>query len=436
MTRLKLAARETFRSLHTRNFRLFFVGQIISHTGTWMEMIAVIWLVLQLTDSGVALGLVTAAQFGPLLLLGAWTGLLADRADRHHLILATQMLFAVSATLLAVLVVTDNINVTLLYIFAASFGVITAIDNPTRRALVHDLVTSQDVPNAVGLNSAIMTGARVAGPTVAGLLIAGPGVEWCFVVNAISYLAVIWALKRMNRAAMRSSPRVARAKGQLREGFAYVRRTPELLLPLVLVAVAGTLAMNYPVTLPLLAERSLGGDVTTFTMLYATMSVGSVMGALQVARRRDVAIGVLVRASLGLALSILALAVAPATPLAMVAALAVGFHLVVLVSGSNAVVQLRADSLMRGRVLALFSMVFLGSKPLGGPLVGWVSEAMGPRVGVAVGGIGVALATAWVLHRVRQSKPAEQSSALRLASTPATAPDHPAREAAQAPAHR
>jgi MFS family permease len=436
MTRLKLAARETFRSLHTPNFRLFFVGQIISHTGTWMEMIAVIWLVLQLTDSGVALGLVTAAQFGPLLLLGAWTGLLADRADRHHLMLTTQVLFALSAALLAVLVVTDHITVTLLYVFAASFGVITAIDNPTRRALVNDLVASQDVPNAVGLNSAIMTGARVAGPTIAGLLIAGPGVEWCFVVNALSYLAVIWALTRMNRETMRRSPRVARAKGQLREGFAYVRRTPELLLPLVLVAVAGTLAMNYPITLPLLAERSLGGDVTTFTMLYATMSAGSVMGALQVARRRDVAIGVLVRAGMGLAVSILALAMAPATPLATAAALAVGFHMVFLVSGSNTVVQLRADPLMRGRVLALFSMVFLGSKPIGGPLVGWVSEAVGPRVGVAVGGLGMALGTAWVLHRVRHHEPAEPSASLRWTPALATGPEDPAHEVGRAHARR
>jgi MFS family permease len=402
MTRLRGIAGTTFRSLHTRNFRLFFTGQTISQTGTWMEMVAAIWLVLQLTDSGVALGLVTAAQFLPLLLLGAWTGLLSDRLDRHRLMLSTQSVFAFLAVIFAVLITTGAYNVAVIYLFRLGFGVITALDNPARRALVNDLVPRDDVANAVGLNSTIMTGSRVIGPALAGVLIAGPGVEWCFILNAVSYVAVIIALVRMDRSHFRTSPRVPRAKGQLREGFAYVRRTPELALPLVLVAVIGTLAFNYQVTLPLLAERSLGGDATTFTLLFSTMSVGSVIGALQVARRHDITLAVLLKASIGMAASVAALALAPNAPLAMVATAAVGFCGIFLLSGSNALVQLRADPAMRGRVLALFSMVFLGSTPLGGPIIGWISETFNPRVGVAVGSAAAVAVAVWATRRVRR----------------------------------
>jgi MFS family permease len=405
MTRLKLAAGDTFRSLHTRNFRLFFTGQVVSQTGTWMEMVAVVWLVLRLTDSGIALGLVTATQFLPMLVLGAWAGLLADRFDRHRFMLITQVTFAAVASVLAVLVVLDAYNVVTLYVFSAMFGLITALDNPNRRALVNDLVARDEVANAVGLNSAIMTGSRVVGPTVAGLLIAGPGVAWCFVLNAVSYLAVITALTRMDRSAFRSSPKVAKAKGQLREGFAYVRRTPELALPLVLVAVIGTLAFNYPVTLPLLAERSLGGDATTFTLLYSTMSVGAVMGALQVARRRLMTIGLLVRAAFGLAAATTALALSPSLLVALPAAVASGFFAISLISGSNALVQVQADPAMRGRVLAMFSMVFLGSTPIGGPIIGFVSETLNPRTGLLVGAVAATVVAVWTSRRVRHLPP-------------------------------
>lgn len=431
MTRLRLAAGETFRSLRTRNFRLFFSGQIISQTGTWMEMVAAIWLVLQLTDSGVALGLVTAAQFLPLLVLGAWTGLLADRLDRHRLMLSTQVVFATLAGLLAVLAVMGAYTVAILYLFRLGFGLVMALDNPARRALVNDLVPREDVANAVGLNSTIMTASRVVGPALAGVLIAGPGVEWCFILNAVSYLAVIAALVRMDRSAFRTSPRVPRAKGQLREGFAYVRRTPELLLPLILVAVVGTLAFNYQVTLPLLSERSLGGDATTFTLLFSAMSTGSVVGALQVARRRAISLNVLLKSSFGLAASIAALTVAPNVPLAMAAAAAVGFHAIFLISGANALVQIQADPAMRGRVLALFSMVFLGSTPIGGPIIGWISEMSNPRVGLAVGGAATLLAALWAARWL------PSLSAGGTDRWPAiSAPPHRVREGGPAPARR
>lgn len=421
MTRLQLAASDTFRSLHTRNFRLFFVGQMVSMVGTWMEMVAITWLVLQMTDSGVALGLVTAAQFGPLLLCGPWGGLLADRLDRHRFMLATQAGYAILAVLLAVLVISDQVSVGLLYVFSAAWGLLTALDNPTRRALVIDMVAHEDLANAVGLNTAIMTGSRVVGPALAGIMIAGVGVEWCFVANAVSYTAVIGALLRMNRAEFRSSPRVARSKGQLRAGLSYTRSTPELWLPLVFIAVMGSFAFNYQVTLPLLAKHSLGGDDTSFTWLFASMSLGALAGALTVARRRIVHLSFLVTYGAVLTVAMTALALAPVFPLALLAAIPVGFSQATLVSGSNAVMQLEADPAMRGRVLALLSTVFLGSTPVGGPAVGWISETLGPRAGVAVGAMAVAGVTIWVARQTR-GVPASRPDTSIAQSEPETLP--------------
>jgi MFS family permease len=399
--RLRLEARSTFRSLHTRNFRLFFVGQLISQAGTWMQSVAVVWVVLDLTDDGVALGLVVALQFLPMLVLGPWTGLLADRVDRHRLMIGTQIAFTALAVAFSVVTLTGRTTVAAMYVLSAVFGIITAVDNPARRVLVAELVGPEDVPNAVGLNSALMTGSRVVGPAAAGALIAGPGAATCFVVNAVTYLAVIAALVRMDRSTFRSPPLVARAKGQLRAGFRYVWQTPELRVCLGLVGVAGVTVFNFQVTLPLLAERTFDGDATTFTLLYATMSLGSVAGALSVARRREVDMSFLVRTGTGLTVSTLALALAPTLPLAVAAAVPVGFSSIYLISGASAAVQLAADPSMRGRVLALLAMLFLGSTPIGGPIAGWVSEVTNPRVGVALGAVATGLATRWTAHRLR-----------------------------------
>jgi MFS family permease len=399
--RLRDATRVTFRSLHTRNFRLFFVGQLVSQAGTWMQTVAIVWVVLDLTDSGTALGLVTAAQFLPMLVLGPWTGLLTDRVNRHRLMVATQVAFTVLAVALSVLMLTDRASVPAMYALSLVFGIITAFDNPARRVLVSELVAEEDVPNAVGLNSALMTGSRVVGPALAGALIAGPGAGLCFVVNALTYFAVIGALLRMDRSAFRAAPPVAKAKGQLREGFRYVWRTPELRLSLALVGVVGVAAFNYQVSLPLLAEDTFGGDATTFTLLYTTMSAGSVAGALAVARRRNVDLSFLVRTGAALTVSTLALAFAPTLPLALLAAVPVGFTSIFLISGSSAAVQLTADPSMRGRVLALLAMLFLGSTPIGSPIIGWVSDVTNPRMGIAIGGVATAIATLWTARRMR-----------------------------------
>jgi MFS family permease len=315
--------------------------------------------------------------------------------------ITTQVAFTVLAVVFSVLTLTGNASVPAMYALSLVFGVITAFDNPARRVLVSELVAEQDLPNAVGLNSALMTGSRVVGPALAGALIAGPGAGSCFVVNAVTYFAVIGALLRMDRSAFRAAPPVAKAKGQLREGFRYVWRTPELRLSLTLVGVVGVAAFNYQVSLPLLAERTFGGDATTFTLLYATMSAGSVGGALAVARMRDIHLSFLVRAGAALTISTLALAFAPIFPLALLAAVPVGFTSIFLISGASAAVQLASDPSMRGRVLALLGMLLLGSTPIGSPIIGWIADVSNARMGIAIGAIATALATVWTARRMR-----------------------------------
>lgn len=396
--RLLTATRDTFRSLGTRNFRLFFVGQLVSQTGTWVQSVAIIWVVLRLTGDGVALGLATAAQFLPVLVLGAWAGVVSDRVDRHRFLLGTQAAFAVVALAFSALTFTDRLSLPAIYGLSALFGVVTALDNPARRSLVVEMVAERDVPNAVGLNSALMTGSRVVGPAVGGVLITTVGPDWCFAFNGVSYVAVLIALLRIDRSQLRSPPRVIRAKGQLREGFRYVWSTPELRLPLILLTVIGTLAFEFQVTLPLLAERTFGGDAGTFTLLYSAMSAGSLIGALMVARRTDADTRYLARSALALGASMAVLAAAPNQWLALVAVVPVGLTSIFLISGSNAVIQLRADPSMRGRALALTAVVFLGSTPIGGPIAGAFSEHLGARAGIVLGAVASVLAGAWTLR--------------------------------------
>lgn len=402
MTRLRFAAGDTFRSLKIRNYRLFFAGQLVSQAGTWMQMIAVIWVVLRLTDDGLVLGLVTASQFLPVLLFGAWGGVVADRVDHHRFMLMTQAAFTVIAVAFVGLVFTDRLNIPAIFVLSTAFGFVTAMDNPVRRTLVVDLVGPDDVPNAVALNSSLMTGSRVIGPSVAGALITGVGVEWCFVVNAVTYVAVLGALLRMDRTEIRSSPKVAKASGQLVEGLKYVWSEPRLKLPILLMAVVGTLAFEFQVTLPLFAERTLDGGATTFTLLYSLMSFGSVVGALGIARRRDVSTHLLAWSAIWLGVAMGVLALAPNVVLAAIAVVPVGVATIVLISGSNSVIQLRATPEMRGRALALTAVVFLGSTPVGGPIAGWVSENFGAPAGIWLGAVASAVAGILVLRELKR----------------------------------
>jgi len=393
MTRFKLATDDTFRSLHSRNFRLFFGGQLISQIGNWLTLVAQTLLVLKLTDSGIALGLLDAAQFGPVLVMGAFAGLLADRSDKRKLLLTVQVLAMLQSFALAALAFMDNPPVPAIYAIALVGGIAVAFDNPARRSFVVEMVPEDDISNAVSLNSALMTGARVFGPALAGLLITTVGFGWAFLVDGLSYIAVLAGLWLMNPAELRSAPITPRGKGQVREGLRYARSVPELWVPLVMMAVIGTLAFNFQTVLPLFTTRDLGGDDGTFTLLMSVVSIGSLIGALSTARRKEaIGVGKVSRAAIGFGLALALLAVAPTTPVALALGVLLGLTSITFMTTSTSIVQTKATASMRGRVLALQAIVFLGSTPIGGPIVGVISERYGARYSLALGAVATILA--------------------------------------------
>lgn len=404
MTRVRFWSHQTFRSFASRNFRLFFAGLSISMTGTWIQQVAQVWLVLDLGGNGVELGITTALQFAPVLLFGAWAGVLADRFDKRRVLFVTQTAALVCALALGLLALAGGATLAWVWAIAFALGCVTAADNPARRAFVTDLVPADDVPNAVGLNSAVMTASRIVGPAVAGLLISQGGVAWCFLLNAASFIAVLAALAAMRPSEFRPAPVVPREKGQVRAGLRYVWSTPSLRLPLMLTAVIGTIAFNYPVVLPLLAKDTFSGDAGTYTLLFSLMSVGSLIGALAAASRSRRGPRFMVAAAAAFGVTTMIASAAPTLPLAVAALVPVGLTGIAFMSSATAELQLNSDPTMRGRVLALHAVVFLGSTPLGGPLVGWITEAYGPRIGLAVGGVAAVAAVA-VAIRARRAHP-------------------------------
>ncbi|MBA3282536.1 MAG: MFS transporter [Acidimicrobiia bacterium] len=394
-SRARGAARDTFRSLRVRNFRLFFTGQLISQTGTWLSMVAQTLLVLRLTRSGVAVGLLTAYQFAPVLVLGAWAGTVADRSDKRRLLTVLQTVAMVQSVALAAVAFSGHASLVAIYVLAGIQGVITALDNPTRRAFVVEMVDAPDVANAVSLNSAVMTGSRVVGPALAGALVVTVGFGWAFLLDAVSYSAVIVGLLMMRSSELHPSIPAIRAPGQVREGLRYVRANDHLLVPLVMMAIVGTLAFNFQVTIPLLVTGPLGGGDGTFTLLFSVVSGGSLMGALWTARRTAVTGRQLIVACAGFGVAMLGLAAAPGLGLAFPVGVLLGVTSIAFMTSSTAIVQVCSAPEYRGRVLALQSMVFLGSTPIGGPLIGWISDVAGPRAGVAVGGLACLVAAAY-----------------------------------------
>jgi MFS family permease len=395
---------ETFRSLQVRNFRLFFGGQLISQIGNWMTLVAQTLLVLELTDSGVALGFLAAAQFGPVLLFGAFAGLIADRSDKRKLLLGVQVFAMVQSFVLAGLAAFDQPPVGAVYAIAVFGGIATAFDNPARRSFVAELVPEDHVGNAVSLNSALMTSARVVGPALAGLLVATVGFSGAFLVDGISYLAVIAGYALMDTSQLRRSPVAPRGKGQVREGVRYARSIPEVWLPLVMMAVIGTLAFNFATVLPLFATRDLDGSDVTFTLLMSATSIGSLAGALLAARRKVVDVWLVCTSALGFGASMALLAIAPNQLVAFVVAPLMGFTSISWMTASTTLVQLAATPTMRGRVLALQAMVFLGSTPIGGPIIGYVSEHLGARWGIGAGAVATVVTGVYGLAAVRRGR--------------------------------
>lgn len=391
---------DTFSSLKVRNFKLFFGGQLISQTGTWLTMIAQTLLVLKLTDSGIALGLLAACQFLPVLLLGAWAGAVADRSNKRRLLVVLQTLAMLQSFAFAIVVFSGHATVPIIYVLAGIQGFITAFDNPCRRSFVVEMVPPHEVTNAVSLNSAIMTGSRVVGPAAAGALVLSVGFGWAFLLDGISYLAVIGGLLAMRSSELFTPPRTQKAKGQVREGLRYIRSERKLFVPLAMMAIIGTLAFNFSVTIPLLVTGPLGGSDGTFTLIFSILSVGSLVGALWTARRDEVTSRQLVMAAAAFGIALFAMASAPNLVLMFPAAILVGVSSIAFMTSSTAIVQVLAAPEYRGRVLAIQSMVFLGSTPIGGPIVGWVADLAGPRASLAVGAIGCVAAAVYGAKRL------------------------------------
>lgn len=404
MRHLRAFSATTFASLSQRNFRLFFLGQGISQIGNWMTLVTQTLLVLELTHSGIALGLLAAAQFAPVLLFGPFAGLVADRSDKRKLLAVVQSISMVQSLALAVLAFSGQPPVWSIYALATVGGFTVAFDNPTRRSLVVEMVDEAMVPNAVALNTTMMTSSRIFGPALAGILVATVGFGAAFLVDGLSYVAVLISLAMIRSAELRPAARTGRGPGQIREGIRYVRDEPTLFVPMVMMAVIGTFAFNHSTVLPLFAVRDLGGSDATYTLLFSVLSVGALIGSLAAARRESVGVRTVGWSAVGFGVSMFALALAPRLATALVVMVALGATSVAFLTASTAIVQLRSRPEMRGRVLALQAMLFLGSTPIGAPIVGWLSETYGARVGLLTGAVATLLAGAWGLARANRSQ--------------------------------
>ncbi|MBP2368062.1 MFS transporter [Pseudonocardia parietis] len=391
---LRSFSERTFAALSGRNYRLWFGGQSISLIGTWMQSIAQSWLVYELTGSAAVLGTVVAIQTLPTLLLGPYAGVWVDRLDRRRLMIGLQVLMGLQALALAVLTLTGTVALWHVYALAAVLGLNKAFENPARQTFVQDLVGRDDLRNAVSLNSVLVNAARAVGPAIAGLVIVAGGTGVCFAVNAASFVAVVISLLRLDVSALTPTAPAPRGPGQLREGLAYVRGNPELLVPLVMMALIGCLAYEFPVVLPVVASETFGGDAATYGYLTGAMGAGAVVGGLVVAGRGRTGLPSLVRTALLFGLVLGLAAIAPTLGIALVAMALVGMASVAFMAGGNSTLQLAAAPHMRGRVMALWSVAFLGSTPIGGPIAGWVSEHYGGRGGLAMGAAACLVAAA------------------------------------------
>lgn len=415
---MREALSRTFGALQVRNYRRYAAGQCISLSGTWMQRVAQAWLVLELGGSGTDVGLVTALQFLPLLVLGAWGGVVVDRVDKRRLLVATQSASAVLALALGVLTATGVVQLWMVMVLAAALGFAHLLDVPARQSFVMELVGRRQLSNAVTLNSVTVNAARMLGPALAGVLIVTVGTAVCFLINAASYLVVIVAFAGMRQAELHRCAVLPRGPGQLREGLAYVWHEPRLRGPLLLMAIVGALAYEFQVVLPLLARYVFDGDAGTYGAMTACMGFGAVVAGLVVAGRPKNGPRSLVIAAYAFGGLILVTAAAPTLALSLVALVGVGAASIAFLALANTTLQLTAAPEMRGRVMALWSIAFLGTTPIGGPLVGWISEEMGPRVGLALGGAATIVAAVG-LARQRLADPAPEAD---LDSVPTPSP--------------
>jgi len=408
MTRLKGIGRVTFAAFAIPNYRRYISGQSISLIGTWMQMAAQSWLVLTITRSATTLGLIVALQTLPVLLLGPYGGVIADRVDKLRLMTVLQVAMGVQALVLGVLTVTGSVRLWEIGVLAALLGLNNAFENPARQSFMLEMVGPENLRNAVSLNSVLVNVARVIGPAVAGILIATVGEGVCFLVNAASFVAVVASLTMLDRTMLTPSVPSPRAPGQLREGLRYVRRTPELGVPLLMMALAGALAYEFQVTLPVMARQGLHAGATAYGFMTAAMGVGAVVGGLFVANKGRTGLRPLVLAASAFGVVLLLAALAPNLPVEIVALAFVGGASISFMSTGNSTLQLTAAPGMRGRVMSLWFVAFQGSTPIGGPIVGWVMAQAGARAGLGLGGITcllVALLGLLAVRRMRSNAP-------------------------------
>jgi MFS family permease len=374
-------------SLGERNYRLYFFGQLISVAGTWMQTVAQSFLVLHLTSSGTALGFATAARFLPMFLFGPLGGVVADRVDKRRVLYITQSLSGLLAGVFAVLIATGSIKMWMVYLLALGLGCVNVFDNPARQSFISEMVPPAHLSNAVTLNSVSLNMARVFGAALGGVLVAGLGLATCFALNGVSFIAVLISLALMRQADLYPSLRAPKERGQVRAGLRYVRQTPELIVPLILIAVIGTLAWEFQVTLPLVAKDTFHKGAGTYGLMASVMGGGAVIGGLVSASRVRPRARALALAAIGWGIAILAAALAPNLPLELVTMVFVGYGSITFNSMAKTTLQLASKPVMRGRVMALWALAWQGSTPIGGPIVGWVGQAFGARWSLAVGGV-------------------------------------------------
>lgn len=391
---MSAAVRRSFDSLSVPNYRRYFAGQIVSLSGNWMQMVAEVWLVLSLTGSGVAVGMTTALQFLPILLFGAWGGVLADRFDKRRLLIVTQALMALPAIVLLAVTAAGAVETWMVLALVFARGTVNAVDNPTRQSFAIEMVGAERLVNAVSLNSVLVHSARLLGPALAGVLIATVGVAPCFALNVLSFAGMIVALWLMVPAQLNAAPPVARERGAIRAALRYVRRTPELAVPLGLMALVGTFGLNFQVILPLLARFSFDGGAGAYAALVAAMGAGSVIGALATGAHGRTDARLITGAALAFGALALLAAGMPSLVFEIPVVALMGASAVTFAAAINSSLQLAVEPQMRGRVMALYSIVFLGSTPIGGPLAGWLAEAYDPRVALLLAAV-AGLSAAW-----------------------------------------
>lgn len=424
---------KTFQSLGHYNYRLWFTGNIFASSGQWMQRVAQDWLVLTvLTEGGgFELGVVTGLQFAPILFFSAWAGVISDRMDRRHLLQITQVLIALFGLTLGILVLTDTATLWIVYVLAFAGGTVGAFDNPVRQAFVSELVPARMLPNAVALNSTAFNSARLIGPALSGVIIDAVGSGWVFIVNGGLFLIPVVTLALMRSSELGKPPKVAREKGALKAGFQYIRGRRDIILILTIMGIVSCFGLNFQITSALMATQTFGLPAGGFGLMSTFLAIGAVSGSLLVARRNHPRIRLIVAAALFFGTFLGLLALTPTYVWFLVISIPTGLLSMTLISSANAAVQISTDAQFRGRVMAIYSMIFLGTTPIGAPIVGWIGEHYGARWSMGVGAV-VTIATAvvaalwglvfwkirlqWDGYKLKLIVPGERSAALGSAT--------------------